>query len=287
LLTQTYNSSSSPFNPCLTKETNCKFGGVSETNSVSVLAEAQHLSQLVYAIPPARVKAILPRELLANGFAPVETIFGDRLCCWLSVISYLDQPRSLLNSARAEAFEQTFYRLLLARAGQSFQWLFHTTVGSLGAVSARLMWALPWHLGAMEFQLGYAATNHCYQTYRLQSQSEFVNAAWEIADPGETVSNISEHIQPSLLLQPTIDDCFVRRAGGIGLRQTRFHLLDANRGRLQRARCDLLERLGLLTQTELLHPAFVMLSRAAKFELAAPIVLTARESSAPQMLKAA
>lgn len=128
---------------------------------------------------------------------------------------------------------------------------------------------------------------YSYQTYRLQAQSEFVNAIWDIADTGESFSHAAEQIQPALLLQPTIEDCFVRRAGGIGLRTTRFHLLEAKRGQLREARCDLLERLGLLTQAELLHPAFVWLSRAAKFELTAPLVLTASESSASPLLQAA
>jgi hypothetical protein len=286
LFTQTYNSSNL-FKSELGGEAKRLFARTPQTSSISVAAEAQHLSQLIYAIPPARVKALLPRELLAKEFAPVETLFKGRSFCWLSIISYSDQSSGLLNSARGEAFEQTFYRLLLARAGQPFQWLFHTTVGSLDAISARLMWALPWHLGAMEFQLGYDVMNHRYQTYRLQSQSEFVNAYWEIADTGETLSHAAKQIQPSLLLQPTIEECFVRRAGGIGLRQIRFRLPDANRGQLRQARCDLLARLGLLTQAELLQPAFALLGRAARFELAAPIVLTATGALAAPLSQAA
>ncbi len=285
--THPYNTSSSLFRSELARKTKHHFGRSAEPNSIGVVAEAQHLSQIVYTLPPTRVKAIFPRELLANGFEPVETISEGHSRCWLSVISYLDQQRGLLNSARSVAFEQTFYRLLLTRGGQHFHWLLNTTVGALSAVSARHLWALPWHLGAMEFQLGYDAANHHYQTYRLQSQSEFVNAAWELADASKLVSKIGEHVPPTLLSQPTINDCFVRRTGDIGLRQTRFHLLDANRGQLLQAHCDLLERLGLLTQTELSNPAFVMLSRVASFEMAAPIVLPAQESFKFQILKAA
>lgn len=287
MLTQHHKSSSSLFPAELVRETKRQAGRSAEANSISVVAEAHHLSQLVYVLPPARVKAIFPRELAANGFAPLETIGAEGSRCSLSVISYLDQPSGLLNSARAVGFEQTFYRLLLTRSGQPFQWLFHTTAGSLGAVSARHLWALPWHLGAMEFQLGYDITNHLYRTYRLHSQSEFINAAWEFEDTGEVIGSVGEHMLPSLSLQPTINDCFVRRAGGIGLRQTRFRLLEANRGRVRQARCDLLERLGLLTRAELLNPACVLLSRVASFELAAPIVLPTSESFTFPMLKAA
>ena len=126
MFTQHYNPLPSSFPSGLVREPNRQFGHTAEANSISVVAEAHHLSQLVYAIPPARVKAIFPRELAANGFAPLETITAEGSRCLLSVISYLDQSRSLLNPARAEGFEQTFYRLLLTRAGQPYQWLFHT-----------------------------------------------------------------------------------------------------------------------------------------------------------------
>jgi len=66
-----------------------------------------------------------------------------------------------------------------------------------------------------------------------------------------------------------------------------LNLLDAKRGQVRQAHCDLLERLGLLTQIELLNPALVRLSRVASFEMAAPIVLPAQESFKSQTLKAA
>lgn len=258
-----------------------------KANAASIVSEAHHLSQILYAIPCARVKAIFPIELSAKGFELAETNFAGRSRCWLSVTSYLDQPRNLLGRARTEAVEQTFYRLHLTRAEQHFQWLLATSVGSLATVSARYLWALPWHLSAMEFQLAYDAARQSYQTYRLQTQSESVNAVWEIADVGEPVSHFGKQLPPSLLLQPAIHDCFVRRAGGIGLRQTRFQLLNTTHGQLRQARCDLLEQLGLLTQAELLKPAVVLLCRVARFELAAPTVLQANEPATLRMLKAA
>lgn len=285
LFAQHHSTSSSFFQPGLIGEERRQSASPTGINSFSVVAEAHHLSQIVYAIPLARVKAIFPRELQANGFEPIETILENHSCCWLSVTSYLDQQRGLLNSARAEAVEQTFYRLLLAREGQHFYWLLNTTIGSLSAVSGRNLWALPWHLGAMEFQLSYDTTNHYYHNYRLHSQSEFVNATWEIADTGKLASD--EYRLSPMPLQQTINDCFIRRAGGIGLRPTRIHMLDANRGQVRQARCDLLERLGLLTQAELLNPAFVMLCRVASIEVAAPIILCAEETFALPRLKAA
>lgn len=242
-----------------------------------VVSAAQHLSQLLYAVPSERVRRLLPPELVWQGFALAEMPLADTPQAWLSVVSYVDQPAHPLSLSSALPFEQTAYRVALKRDGRLYQWLLNLTVGSLSAVGPRQLWPLPWHLGAMELSASYDETAHRYQSYRLHTQSEHINATWVLADTGTPVSatELKTTAPPALLAQPNLQDCFVRRDRQLGQRQTQFRVLEATRGQLLHARCDWLERAGLLTTAELQKPHAVWLSRLASFEQTAPMIMPA------------
>ncbi len=200
--------------------------------------ELLHRSILTYAIPSERVRDLVP----------VEFTLGETTL--LSIESFLDSGRN--------SFEQTNYRFHVNLHGQPCSWLLGTSLGSLSGVTARHFYALPWHLSAMEFQVGMDATNNRYKKYRLSTQSQWASAGWEIIDTG---------IPTRAEIPQEITDHFVRRDGVMGSYQTIHQPTLANRGQLKSGRCEMLNALGLLSATELQHPAAVTLQRTVACEV--------------------
>jgi uncharacterized protein YqjF (DUF2071 family) len=235
-----------------------------QANGFSIDTSLRHFSLLAYAVPSERVRRLLPPSL---GAQLAETD-GGRMA-WLSVTSFLDESN---DDAR---FEQTSYRLHVTRNGEPGNWLLGISLGSLAAVAKRNLWSMPWHLGAMEYQAGGAG-------HRLLTQSEWANANWRIEDAREAIS-----IQgmPRPLQNFVTTDYFLRRDGFLGAQQVR--LLDPafTRGVLKSAQCDLLTRMGLLTQHELMRPRFAAMQSAVHCQFGAPSTLSS--SAGVQLRRAA
>lgn len=230
---------------------------------VSLTAEFQHVSLIVYAVPAERVRALLPAEFDAEV-----TISNGRQMGWVSVESFFDP-----NGGARSAFEQTAYRLHALRDGEPCRWLLGLSLGSLAAVGARNLWALPWHLGAMEFRAAYSSAERRYHAYGLQSQSEWANAKWRIEDSGEWISPRTIEELPTSLRDAAATDYFARRDGPpnrVGCQRTRTLDPLFTRGRLKFGQCDLLERLGLLDGEEIKHPRLAALQHRLCRQLKTP-----------------
>jgi Uncharacterized conserved protein (COG2071) len=216
---------------------------------VRVQAEWRHVSHIVYSVPRERVGRLLPA-----GFEAEDSTAGGRGQTRISVTSFLD-----LGNGR-DVFEQTDYRLHAVRAGTPVCWLLGSSIGSLGGVAMRRMWQSPWHLAAMEFEVWRDAVAGRYRAYRLCVQSEWANAAWTLSDTGRLLADEPEESA----------DYFLRRDGSIGLRRVRLPRSFATQARVTEARCDLLERLGLLTSEELGRPLQASLQSATIGSIDAP-----------------
>jgi hypothetical protein len=252
-----------------------------------VVSTAQHFSQLVYAVPRERAQALIPAALRSLQFELAESEDAGQPSGWLTVVSYLDQRSPVAGMPMEDSFELTEYRLHMRRNGMPYQWLFSTSVGSLMAVGTRHLWSLPWHLSAMELRLSFDEARLCYQNYRLQMQSEHVNALWELRDSGVPVSGLREAQLPHFVFSPLIQDCFIRPTGGIGTRQTRLRFQLCTHGTLAVGRCDFLTRQGWLLPHEVTRPHFVRLSRSVAFEQEAPVALLSAEAAAAQRYQSA
>ncbi len=225
-------------------------------------AELSHVSHIVYAVPSDRVRRLLP----AN-FDPDDLIRPGREHSLVSVTSFLDLGS---RAGGQDAFEQTSYRLHARRAGKPVFWLIGASIGSLSAIAMRQMWHSPWHLGAMEVHARYNPAAGRYQEYQLRTQSQWANALWAIADTGEFLDGADS---PSLLraVQTSENtDYFTRRDGSIGARCVRIHRPHFTRGRLLTARCDLLERIGLLSRSEMMQPALIAMQHSMSCTFDAP-----------------
>jgi hypothetical protein len=227
---------------------------------LSLAAERQHLSLIVYAVPSERIQALLP-----SSFEVEEAIINGKAMGWVSVESFLDLP-----GAGQSSFEQTNYRLHALRDGKPCRWLMGASLGSLLAVGVRNLWPMPWHLSAMEFHVAYDPAEGCYQSYSLQTQSQWANASWQIEDTGEWIS--SEEIQqlPASLRNQAVTNYFLRRDGSEGQQKEHNSDLLFTRGQLTSANCDFLERLGLLNRDEIKRPQFVALQHNLSCQFGAP-----------------
>ncbi len=231
--------------------------------NVSLTAERRHLSLIVYAVPGERL-----RQLIPASFEVEETVINGRRMGWVSVESFLD-----LNGVGQSSFEQTNYRLHVLREGKPCLWLLGSSIGSLSAVGARNMWPVPWHLGAMEFQVAYDLLEGRYRTYRLQTQSQWASAEWQLQDTGDWLSLEELQQLPASLQSPTATSCFARRDGTEGRQQEHRPEPIFTRARLLAARCDLLERLGLVRAEEIKRPQFVALQHNLSCRFGAPSAL--------------
>ncbi len=243
-------------------------------NGASTQAEWQHYSLIAYAVPTARVEHLVPAGFELETFSlndqPGHQPTSRAL---ISVESFLDNG-SGFRFGDCASFEQTKYRLYVRRQGKSGTWLLGTSVGSLTAVAPRHLWSLPWHLSAMEFQVAYDPAEGRYHDYRLQTSSQWANATWEIRDTGVPMDFDQDFASlvpqlPFSLRAST--DWFHRRDGTPG--EYRVTRADAHftRGQLTFARCELLEKTGLLTRAELMQPFLVALQHRVNAQIHAPV----------------
>lgn len=235
--------------------------------SVSVNAEIQNISHILYRVPSERVRNLVPRPLV------IETTEHARgRDAWLSVVSFLDLG---FQSEGHRSFEQTNYRLHVMRNGQPGHWLLGISLGSLSGVGARNLWAMPWHLSAMEFQVSYDKSMGRYTDYRLQTQSQWANSSWEIIDGGQSLlfDQAPSRELPSSPAARSIDHYYHRRDGSIGLYQTRHGNQVFTAAKLRHAQSDLIERLGLLTRDELLRPELAGVQHQTTCQIFSPAIL--------------
>src|SRR5262245_28198683 len=242
--------------------------------NISVNADLQHLSLIVYAIPLERVEEWIPFSLQLEESAKKKSKVA-----WLSIVSFMDQGTPA--NGRMQ-FEQTSYRLQIMRDRQPASWLLGISLGSLAGVAMRNLWPMPWHLSAMEFEVNYDRDDHHYHNYRLQTQSQWVNANWELSDTGEKLSadRLKKLQIPASLYSGISDNYFMRRDDSLGLFRTHYHGWALNQGELKSAKCDLLEGFGLLTRDELKKPALVAIQHKVSCQIFSPTIISDRHLNA-------
>lgn len=233
--------------------------------SVSVTAELRHVSMLVYAVSPAAARRLVPA-----GFELAESIIDGRRTAWLSVVSFID------NGSKVDGkgiFEQTEYRLHVIRDGKPAQWLIGTSLGSLSAVGMRNLWPMPWHLGAMEFQVTYDPSRGRYSHYHLHTQSQWENASWDIVDTGEAVMNPDGGMFPASLFADMVTTYFERRDGSTGSYVTRNSGAAFTKSELRSGQSEMLQRSGLVSRDSIGFPALAVVQRTMKCQHYSPSII--------------
>lgn len=253
-----------------------------ERGRVMTSIELNHISLIIYRIPVSRVCQYLPA-----GTTLDTTSEGGTEMAWLSVLSCIDQG--------VGGVENTTYRLHILSEGHPAQLVLGVSLGSLASVGARHLWQLPWHLGAMELQAAYDQTNGRYSDYRLQTQSQWDNARWEMSDSGRAIepqslpgmgipkSVLSTQIK-MIYSRPVSQSSTAGKAGPEALigHNGETEVVQADwmmtRAELKVARSEFLERSGLMTREELANPVLVGLQAQGTVTLY-PLASERRERS--------
>jgi hypothetical protein len=237
-----------------------KVSSLVNRGNISLAAERQHLSLIVYAVPSERIQALLP-----PSYEVEEAVINGRAIGWISVESFLD-----VTGVGHSPFEQTSYRLHVMRNGKPCLWQMGASLGSLSAVGTRNLWPMPWHLSAMEFHVAYDQTEGRYRTYSLHTQSQWANASWQIEDTGEWISPETIQQLPASLKNPTTINYFLRRDGTEGQQREQRPAPVFTRGQLKSAKCDLFERFGLLNGDEIKCPQLIALQHNLSCQFGTP-----------------
>ena len=224
--------------------------GDSPRRRTELRTRLHHYSLLGYAVPVSRLTRILPERL-----SLVKDVREGAEVGWVWVQSFRDEGglgESVVNSRGSVGFEQTTYSVSVETTDGQAQYLLGHSIGSLSAVGARHLWAQPWHLSAMEFQVAWQSAGGRCREYRLQSQSQWDNSRWEFDPAGVEPAGgrgLATHF-------PTGMDCLFSRGGaGLGQRRVRWEELDLQPVKVVQARSEFLERSGLVRGAELSRPA--------------------------------
>lgn len=211
--------------------------------------ELNHLSVILYAVPVARIATLVPA-----GLFPETTIVNGEEMAWISVLSWQDR--------RAGGIEHTSYRLHVFNEGKASFLILGLSLGSLAAVGPNNLWQMPWHLGAMELQAAYDHQVGRYRDYRLQTQSQWDNACWDLKDLGEAIEvdddlNPAPHSITSTVLGHQVQLLYRRADQTLGRTEIAYGDWMLTRGVIRSARSEYLERSGILSREELSHPVLV------------------------------
>lgn len=215
--------------------------------------ELNHVSFILYRVPLSRIVVDLP----ASTTPLTSTVDGVEMA-WISVISCVDRA---LGGA-----ESTSYQLHITDGGRPARLILGVSIGSLSSVGARNLWQMPWHLGAMELRASFDTRQSRYTDYRLQTQSQWESACWDITDSGKV---IDEECLIGLGVPPEALSDRVRliygRAGQTASSAAVMDIISTDpvmtRAELKTARSEFLEKSGLLTREELERPVLVGLQQ--------------------------
>ena len=239
---------------------------------LAVETTLQHFAIVTYWVDPWRL-----RQLVHSRFEPVcLAVGGGPRRALVSVVTFLDRDfRFAAFSYFKRSFGQTNYRAYVqdTQTGEQAAWFFGTCLDSVSVAIPRYLWRLPWHRGRMEFDCRYDEAAARYSTFKVRTQSEWAQAWLEIEDSGKApvelagVSNLEAGL---VLLTHPMRGYFFRRDGALGSYSIWHDRTQPTVGTMQEASYPLLQRLGLVQDSDLRNVHSVLLERSIEFTIYLP-----------------
>jgi uncharacterized protein YqjF (DUF2071 family) len=223
------------------------------------------LAIVTYDVAPERLARHLPA-----GFTPDVVEIGGHERALVSAVPFRDLDfRFGFAPFLRFSFGQTNYRAYVRRGSERCVWFFGTSLDTFWVWVPRHHWKLPWHRARIRFDCHFS-DERCV-AYRMDSRS-----AWGAADltlvgtdePTGCMDGFRDDEETALVLTHPLVGYFERRDGRIGTYSVWHHRLALLRARVEHARFEVLERLGVIDVGQTPHSALVQ--RSAEFMIRLP-----------------
>ncbi len=237
---------------------------------LDVQTTLRHFAIITYAVPPSRLRGLIDSRFELDCIE----IEGEQYAL-LSVVPFEDQDfRSAVFPSPRWKFGQTNYRVYVRDrvTGRHAVWFLGTVLGSWTVNIPRYLWKLPWHYGRFLMDCIQDESGR-YTTYRVVTHSAWAPAEIQLSHhPGLPLSfpgfpNLETGL---VVLTHPLTGYYYRRDGRLGSYAIWHNRLAPAVGRVESARIDLLDRLGLVPFEEQMQPYSVLIQPQTEFFIRLP-----------------
>jgi hypothetical protein len=230
----------------------------------------EHLAIISYKVPVEKIKHKIPKpfklwtfEEEGKEFTLVSAVpFRDRDFCFYKIANFFK-----LN------FFQTNYRTYVIdeRNGNHCAWFFGTTLGSITYLLPKFYWKMPWEYGKYNFH--YLTEGEFYNRYEMSFDSNHGKGVVSIKSTKKEMSlldGFSSMEEQILILTHPVHGYYKINDVTNGSYEIWHPVMKLHHGEPIRVYFELFEKLGFLTQQEMLNPHSILITPEIEFDILLP-----------------
>ncbi|MDX1960807.1 MAG: DUF2071 domain-containing protein [Leptospiraceae bacterium] len=231
-----------------------------------------HFALINYALPKERLERLIPTDRFE---IPEFEIRGKKLAL-MSAVPFIDVDFHFLKIPFLKfKFPQTNYRVYVIdkKTGEHSVWFFGTTLGSYYVYIPRYGFNIPWHYAKYDFDIEWNSKLNKYERYSLSTKSNWGESKIELEDTGELIEEhegFSSYSEMKLVLTHPTNGFFYRNDGQLGTYSIWHDEMKLTKAKPVHLYFGLYERLGLLSQNEMLQPVSIFLCNEILFDVYLP-----------------
>jgi len=240
-------------------------------SGIDVDTTLSHFAIVTYLVAPENLRRHV------HGRFELDVVNHDgRDAALVSVVPFVDQDfRFSRLPWFKRRFGQTNYRAYVtdSETGEHVAWFFGTSLDSIAVWVPRYLWKLPWHKANIRFKCNYDSSRGRYQSYRMETNNSWADGCLELEDTGTAPSALKgfADLETGLvLLTHPRRGYFYRRDGKLGSYSIWHNRLQTTVGHVVDARFDLLDRLELVNNRDILSAHSVLIQHQTEFTIYLP-----------------
>lgn len=220
-------------------------------SGLDVACRLQHFAIVTYAVEPERLVG-----LVAPRFELVTVDIDGETRALLSVVPFIDTDfTSAVYPFPRFTMGQTNYRIYVRdrETGTHCVWFLGTSLDSWTVVVPARLWKLPWYRGHIRFDCAYDDDRRAYTHYRMATRSAWAPAKLELGQSeglDVALPGFPDTETGLVVLTHPLTGYYYRRDGQLGSYRIWHDRLPLESAQLTSARFGLLERLGILSESE-------------------------------------
>lgn len=224
---------------------------------------------ITYSIEPAKLSEQLPK-----GIEPdVYRLDSGKEVAFISAVPFRDKGFHFAGFPFLRfGMGQINYRAYVLHEGRRCVWFFGTSLTGPTVFIPRHCWKLPWHPAKMKFDVSW--DGDVCRSYNLESKSKWCDSRVRLSGTAETLSRLDgfeTEEETKVVLTHPLKGLFYRRDGKVGSYSIWHDKLDLYLGRVEKAKFELFESLGLVLPDA--EPHSVLLQRETEFIIKLPPVV--------------